>query len=157
MSTTTETQSANLAGEMELVTFYVGGLLMGVDIHKVEEINRHITLTPVPHAFDYVRGVINLRGEVVTIVDLRTILDLDNGKQTECARNVVVNSNGEQIGLLIDRVADVIRAKPDEIEPPPANVSGVDGRFFKGLFKLENELLVILDVDVLLNTTGTDH
>jgi purine-binding chemotaxis protein CheW len=149
MSTTTET-TAIATGEVEFVTFYVGDLLIGADIHCVEEINRLIDVTPAPHAPECVRGVINLRGEVVTVVDLRTILGLPHGNVGSQARNVVVRSKGEQIGLLVDRIADVIRARVDEIDPPPANVSGVDGRFFKGVYKLDTELLVILDVDAAL-------
>ena len=149
MSTTTET-TAIATGEVEFITFYVGDLLIGANIHCVEEINRLIDVTPAPHAPEYVRGVINLRGEVVTVVDLRTILGLPHANVGSQARNVVVNSKGEQIGLLVDRIADVVLARVDEIDPPPANVSGVDGRFFTGVYKLDTELLVILDVDAAL-------
>ena len=146
MSIATETTTA----ETEFVTFRVGDALMGVDIRQVEEINRHVEVTAVPHAPDYVRGVINLRGAVVTVVDLRRILGMPPAEITKQTRTVVVHSNDEQIGLLVDRIADVVKARTDEIDPPPANIAGVEGRFFKGVHKLETELLIILDIDAAL-------
>ena len=151
MSTASKTAPpANETAETEFVTFRVGDALMGVSIRQVEEINRHVEVTAVPHAPDYVRGVINLRGEVVTVVDLRRILGLPPAEITKQTRTVVVHSKGEHIGLLVDRIADVVKARTDEIDSPPANVGGVEGRFFKGVHKLETELLVILDVDAAL-------
>ena len=157
MSTTTATTSAGVGSEVEFATFYVGDLLIGADIHQVDEMNRHVEVTPVPHAPDYVRGVINIRGEVVTVVDPRTILGVPKAEVTEHTRNVVFNSNGEQVGLLVDRIADVVRARQDEIDSTPANIGGVDGRFFKGIYKLETELLVILDVEAMLHSQRNDH
>lgn len=157
MSTQMQTTSAKAAEEVEFVTFYVGNLLIGADIHQVEEINRLIGVTAVPHAPKYVRGVINLRGEVVTVVDLREILGLADTDRTGSTRTVVVRSKGEQIGLLVDRIADVILTSPAEIDPPPANVSGADGRFFTGICKLETELLVILDVDTVLTAESASR
>jgi len=158
MTLTRESSAAvAIADGLEFSAFYVADLLIGVNILQVEEINRHVTLTPVPHAPECVRGVINLRGEVVTVMDLRTILGLPPGTISASTRNVVVNSRGEQIGLLVDRIADVVKAQSDAIEPTPANVSGVDGRFFKGVVKLEKELMVILDVDAALTSNTAAH
>ena len=151
MSVAAPRSSANRTDEMELVSFYVGDLLVGVDIGHVEEINRHLDLTPIPHAPASVRGVVNLRGDVVTVLDLRTILGLEKVEISKHTRNVVVASGGERIGLLVDRISDVVRAWPDDIDPSPANVRGGEGRFFKGIYQLEKELLVILDVDAVVN------
>jgi purine-binding chemotaxis protein CheW len=143
---TTEVTSA----ETEYVTFYVGDILVGVDITLVEEINRHVDETPVPHAPSFVCGVLNLRGDVVTVVDLRMILGLPAAKPGESTRAVIVRSRDEQIGLRVDRIADVVRSRREDIDPVPPNLSGVDGRLFRGVYKLEGELLAILDVDVAL-------
>ena len=140
--------------EIEFATFHVGGILLGIDIRKTEEINRQLDLTRVPHAPACVRGVLNLRGEVVTVLDLRTILGLEPAEVTETSRNVVVRSESEQVGLLVDRVADVVTVSAAEIEAPPANVSGMDSRFFKGVCKLDSALLVVLDVNEVLSTAG---
>jgi purine-binding chemotaxis protein CheW len=151
MSTKTKTGSVRSTGEVEFVTFYVGDLLIGIDIHSVEEINRQVDVTPVPQAPPQVRGVINLRGEVVTVVDLRKVLGLGDTAINEHSRTVVVNSGNEEIGLLVDRVADVVLAHADQMDMPPANVSSVDGRFFKGVYKLDKTLLVLLDVDAAIS------
>ncbi len=142
--------SSTSSDEFEVVSFYLGDALMGVSIDQVEEINHHHDLTPVPHAPACVRGVMNLRGRVVTVIDLRTILGLEPGVISRQTCNVVVRSQAEQIGLLVDRVGDVVRAPRRSIEPPPANVDGADGRFFRGVCKLEEGLLVILDVEQVL-------
>jgi purine-binding chemotaxis protein CheW len=150
MSTSTIARSVKSAGEVEFVTFYVGNLLIGVDIQHVEEINRQVDVTPVPQAPTHVRGVINLRGEVVTVVDLRKVLNMGQTDINHNSRTVVVNSGNEEIGLLVDRVADVVLVRTDQIDLPPANISNTDGSFFKGILKMDKELLVILEMDKIL-------
>ncbi len=137
--------------ELEVATFYVGDMLMGIDIQQVQEINCQHDVTEVPHAPEYVRGVLNLRGEVVTVVDLRKILGLDASDMGNANRNIIVQSQEERIGLLADKIADVVYADASELEAPPANIGGIDGKFFKGIYKLEKELLVILDCDEVLD------
>jgi purine-binding chemotaxis protein CheW len=154
MSTTLETTSIADRTNGEYVTFRVGDALMAVAIDQVEEINRQIDLTPVPHAPPCVRGVINLRGEVDTVVDPRVVLGLPPAELTPATRTVVVRSKGERIGLLVDQIADVVNARAEEIDPPPANVGGVAGRFFQGVYKLKTELLTILDIDAVLTAEG---
>ena len=150
MSTIAETSRITTRGETEYVTFYVGDILLGVDITGVDEINRHVDVTPVPHAPPFVCGVLNLRGEVVTVVDLRMILGLPPLEAGKTTRTVIVRSKGEQIGLRVDRIADVARAQSDELDPVPPNLGGAGERFFKGVYKLDGELLVVLDVEAAL-------
>jgi purine-binding chemotaxis protein CheW len=150
MSTMENSARATSKGETDYVTMYVGDMLLGIDIAVADEINRHVDVTPVPHAPKFVRGVLNLRGEVVTVVDLRMILGLPPAEGSSGARTVIVRSGGEQIGLRVDRVADVVRAKSDQIAAVPPNLNGLDGRFFKGVFQLASELLVVLDIQVAL-------
>lgn len=146
VSTLTSVDSETL----ELATFSVGENLIGVDIRQVQEINRNMGITSVPHVPDTVRGVINLRGEVVTVIDLRTVLGLDPIDVSRTTRNIVLSSSGERIGLLVDSIADVVTAQSTDIVDPPGNLSGVDGRFFRGVLKLDGELLLVLDVDEVL-------
>ncbi|NUQ62002.1 MAG: chemotaxis protein CheW [Pirellulales bacterium] len=150
MNALAEAGVSTTGNEVEFATFYIGDLLLAADIHQVREINRHFELTPVPHAPPCVRGVINLRGDVVTVVDLRTILGLGQTEIARQTRNVIVHSRDEQIGMLVDRVADTIRVPSDAVEPPPANVQSADASFFKGVYRLEQELIVLLDVDAAL-------
>jgi purine-binding chemotaxis protein CheW len=149
-----ETTSNQTDAELRLATFYLGEQLLGVDIRLVQEINRLTDITPVPLAPDFVRGVVNLRGEVVTVLDLRAVLGLEPSVTAGQGRNVVLEYAGEKTGLLVDRVADVVTTTAGEIEPAPANVHGADGRFFQGVVKLEHELLVLLDVQAVLDNQG---
>ena len=133
-----------------LATFYVGDTLCGMDILKVQEINKHMKVTRVPQAPEYVLGVLNLRGRIVTIIDLGRKLGLTPTQQSDAGRNMIVNSQDEYIGLLVDRIADVVQAHWDEVEPPPANISGIQGRYFQGVFKTEKSLVNVLDVEEVL-------
>ncbi len=144
--TITAEQSHTSNSTLQVATFCVDNLLLAIDVDVVQEINRHLTITEVPHAPNTVRGVINLRGEVVTVVDMRTILGLPPGKVTRECRNVVIHSEGELIGLVVDRIADILTIPTSEITPPPANIDGIEGRFFKGVYTTENGIAVILDV-----------
>jgi len=148
--TTLVHDAATNSGDIQLASFYVADALMGVSIDQIEEINHHLKVTPVPHAPPWVRGVMNLRGAVITVIDLRVALGLEPTAVSRKTRTVVVRSRGEPIALLVDRVADVVSAPANEIEPPPANVVGADGRLFRGVYKLDRELLVILDADAVL-------
>ena len=135
---------------VELATFYMGDALCGMDILKVQEINKLLEMTDVPQAPEYVKGIVNLRGQIVTVIDLGKKLGLsktDLGLET---RNIIVSSKNEYIGLLVDRIGDVERTDWDKIEPPPANIGGVQGRYFEGVFKKENSLIGILNVEEVL-------
>lgn len=143
--------------EREMVTFRVGDLLLGIDLRAVREINQQLSITTVPHAPDWVRGVVNLRGEVVTVLDLRALLNFDESAITRESRNIVVQSQGEQIGLLADSVGDVVRVAVAEIEPPPANATGADARFVKGVYKMKNDLLGILAIEDVLAVENADR
>jgi purine-binding chemotaxis protein CheW len=149
MSATTANHPSTTA-ELQFATFYVGHMLLGVDIRVVQEINRQSEITQVPHAPAYVRGVINLRGDVATVVDLRTILGLPTSEASRQSRNLIVHHQGEAIGLLVDRISDILTIREDEISPPPTNVDGVDGRLMSGVCALDSEIVVLLDIDQVL-------
>ena len=135
---------------VELASFYVGKSLCGMDILKVQEINKLIEMTRVPQAPEYVLGILNLRGEIVTIVDLGKKLGLKSTEMTDKTRNIIVNSNGEHIGLMVEQISDVIHAEWEKVEAPPANIGGVQGKYFTGVFKTEDRLIGILDVEKVL-------
>lgn len=135
---------------VEMATFYVGDSLFGMDILKVQEINKLFDMTEVPMAPEYVKGILNLRGQIVTVIDLGKKLDLSVNEMCSDTRNVIVNSDSEYIGLLVDRIGDVERTDKAEIEPPPANIGGVQGKFFEGVFKKESSLIGILNVEEIL-------
>jgi purine-binding chemotaxis protein CheW len=135
---------------VEMATFYVGDSLCGMDILKVQEINKLLDMTEVPMAPDYVKGILNLRGQIVTVIDLGKKLGLSINEMGLDTRNIIVNSNNEYIGLLVDRIGDVERTDEAKIEPPPANIGGIQGKYFEGVFKKENSLIGILNVEEIL-------
>ena len=123
-------------------TFYIGGTLMGVNAMNVQEVVQLHNLTPVHHASDYIAGIINLRGQIVTVVDLQRRLEIDQ---------LDTRSHGENIGLLVDEASDVISADMDNLAPLPANMSLTQQKFLKGICQSEIRPIAILDVNSLLS------
>jgi purine-binding chemotaxis protein CheW len=140
----------SVSDDIEFSTFYVGGALCGINILNIQEINKHFEITRVPQAADYIEGILNLRGRIVTIIDLGKKLGLDPVTKGKDNRNIIVNSEDEHIGLLVDAISDVALAKQDDIEPAPSNIGGVKGKFFQGVLKTEKQLIGILDIDEVL-------
>jgi purine-binding chemotaxis protein CheW len=157
LSTIDVSPLANVSADQTFITFYLGDLLLGIDIREVQEITRNLEMTAVPHGPAAVQGVINLRGEVVMVVALRQVLGLSPVEFSPTNRNVIVRNSGEQIGLLVDRIADVVRTEIRDLDPMPENLRGLDHRFFKAVYKVDCGLLVILDVDAALAAIGQDN
>ena len=137
---------------IELATFYVGDALCGMDILNVQEINKLMDMTYVPQAPEYVNGILNLRGQIVTIINLGKKLGLTSTKMGDECRNIIVNSKDEYIGLLVDKISDVIRAERTKLEPPPANIGGVHGKYFESVFKTEQSLIGVIDLEEVLES-----
>lgn len=144
---------AETTSSQQYATFHVGNLLLAIDIDLVQEINRHLEITEVPHAPESVRGVINLRGDVVTIVDMRTILGLPRTDVTPNCRNVVIHFEGELVGLLVDQISDILTLQSEQIAPPPANIEGIEGRFSRGVYPTDSGIAILLDVVEALNSS----
>ena len=135
---------------IELATFYVGKALCGIDILSIQEINKHFEVTTVPQATDYVVGVLNLRGRIVTILDLGKKLGLSEIEKNQNNRNIIVRSQDEHIGLMVDSISDVVTVENDFIESAPSNISGLKGKFFQGVMKTRTALIGILDIEEVL-------
>jgi purine-binding chemotaxis protein CheW len=142
---------ATPATTIELATFYVDHNLLGTDIQQTQEIDRYTDLTPVPHAPPAIRGAINLRGDVVTVVDLGVVLGLRPVTIDRLTRIMIVHDETERLGLLVDRVADVIKVATEDVEPAPANVDALAGRFLRGVCRLEGELLGVLNLPEVIH------
>ena len=145
-----ETANAIKARSMELATFYVGKALCGIDILNIQEINKHFEVTTVPQAAEYVVGVLNLRGRIVTILDLGKKLGLSQIEKDKNNRNIIVRSQDEHIGLMVDSISDVVTADTDRIESSPSNINGLKGKYFQGVLKTETSLIGILDIEEVL-------
>ena len=139
------------AKSLDLATFTIGGAAYGIDILIIQEINKLLELTPVPGALPYVQGILNLRGQIVTVIDLGLKLGLRNTHLNQQGRNIIVRSRGEYIGLLVEQISEVVRVDVNELESPPANMNGVQGEFFHGIIKTEDRLIGILDVEKALD------
>ncbi len=134
----------------ELTIFQVADISCGLDTSDVQEINKHIEITSVFGGPEFVRGIINLRGDIVSIIDLRKKFKLEEVELNESMRIVIVKSHDEYVGLLVDRIDDIVIADPNLIEPPPSNISGITGEYFTGILKAEGSLISILDIDNIL-------
>ncbi len=129
--------------------------MYGIDILNVHEINKVREWTPVPHADDFVKGILSLRGSMVTILDLGKKLGLAETAITEHTRNLIVNSEGHRVGFLVDRIGSVTHAHWDQLCEPPAITQGVHGRYLKGILKSDTDRVAILDVDAVFGGVET--
>lgn len=140
---------------LQLVSFNIGTEEFGVDILKVQEINRMVEITRVPQAPHYVEGVINLRGKVIPIIDLRKRFGLEVKEYDKNTRIVVVDINGNIMGMVVDSVSEVLRIPRNTIEPPPRIVTGINTEYINGVAKLEDRLLIFLDLSKVIDEALT--
>lgn len=141
---------------LQLVTFSIGEEEFGVDILKVQEIIRTMEITKVPRAPEFVEGVINLRGKVIPIIDLRRRFGLDFKDHDKDTRIIVIEINNIVVGFVVDAVSEVLRIPTNTVEPPPPVVAGVDSDYISGVGKLQDRLLILLDLDKLLSSEDLD-
>ena len=136
---------------LQLVSFKIGQEEFGIDILMVQEINRMLNLTHVPNTPDFIEGVINLRGKVIPVIDLRIKLGMPKKEYDKDSRIIVVEANGQTIGFIVDSVREVIRIPKSVTEAPPSLVAGVDASYITGVGKLEDRLLILLDLEKVLS------
>lgn len=136
---------------MQLVSFRLAQEEYGIEITKVQEIILMGEITRVPQTPPYIKGLINLRSTVIPIVDLRLRFGLAHQEPTDDTRIMVVNVSGKTIGIIVDAVSEVLRIAHDQIAPPPPTVSGLGRDYLTGLVRLENRLLILLQIDKLLS------
>ncbi len=136
---------------LQLVSFKVGEAEFGVDILRVQEINKMMELTVVPNSPNFVEGVVNLRGRIIPVINLRSRLGLDVKEYDAETRIIVVDLNDKTIGFIVDEVKEVLRIPKSITEPPPEIVSGVDSEYITAIGKLEDRLLILLDLTKVLS------
>jgi purine-binding chemotaxis protein CheW len=136
---------------LQLVTFRIGEEEFGVNILQVQEIIRMLDITKVPKAPDFVEGVINLRGKVIPIIDLRKRFGLPARERDKMSRIIVVEIGTTVVGFIVDAVSEVLRLPASTVEPPPPVVAGLDAEYISGVGKLDDRLLIMLDMDRLLS------
>ncbi|MBW1956663.1 MAG: chemotaxis protein CheW [Deltaproteobacteria bacterium] len=153
-----ERMAKKIMDEEQVVCFWVEKEEYGIDIMQVQEIIRVDEITAVPNAPRFVEGIVNLRGNVLPVLDMRTRFGLEKGERTEQNRIIVVDIAGKTTGIIVDSVSEVIRIPRDRIEPPPDLITeaGIEGRYIEGIGKLDEgkRIIVLVQVDALL--TGNE-
>jgi len=129
----------------QYATFFVDGLLFGVEVLRVQEVLRYQEMTSVPRAPDVIEGLINLRGQIVTAIDMRRRLGLTRREGERPPMNVVVRSDDGAVSLLVDEIGDVLEVEESAFEAAPENVDSRIRELTTGMYKLKDRLLLILD------------
>ena len=156
--------------QKQFASFYIGDSLFGIDVRLIREINRNTDITPVDGAPGFVRGLMNLRGQIVTVLDAGVRMGLrhreDGGEERRCIIMKISDelaakrsedpsledTSRDLVGLYVDSIGDMVTVEDKEIERPPANVGDLEARFISGVAKLENELMIVLRAGELLRT-----
>jgi purine-binding chemotaxis protein CheW len=138
----------------QFCTFYLEGLLFGVDLRNVQEVIRSHKMTRVPLAPAAVSGLLNLRGQIVTALDLRRRLGMKSGSGEAQPMNVVVRSGDGAVSLLVDEIGDVVEVEEDSFEPPPETLRGTVRSMILGVHKLSERLMHVLDVEKACQIEG---
>lgn len=139
-----------MVDEHQYCTFYVDGHYFGLDVLNVQEIIRYQEMTRVPLAPPVVSGLINLRGQIVTAIDLRRRLQLADRQADQRPVNVVLQTNDGAISLLVDEIGDVLHVDEKLFEPPPDTLKGVARNLIRGAYKLDDRLMLLLEIDKAL-------
>ena len=138
---------------LQLVTFRLGNEDYAVNILKVQEINRMKEITRVPNTPTYVEGVINLRGKVIPVINLRSKFGLSDKDSDTQSRIMIMDIQGITMGLVVDAVSEVLRIPANIVEPTPPMASNINTEYIKGIAKLEDRLIILLDMDMLVGKT----
>jgi purine-binding chemotaxis protein CheW len=138
---------------LQWVTFRLAGETYGINVMQVQEVLRYTEIAPVPGAPDYVLGIINLRGNVVTVIDTRNRFGLGSDEITDNTRIVIIEAEGHVIGILVDSVAEVVYLRQSEMETAPNVGNDESAKFIQGVCHKNEELLILIELDKLLSDT----
>ncbi|MGW8956154.1 chemotaxis protein CheW [Paenibacillus sp. NPDC055715] len=138
--------------EIKIIVFKLGAEEYGVEVEKVQSIERMVPITRVPRTYDFVKGVFNMRGVVIPVIDLRGRFGLSEAEYTDQTRIIIVAVGEMQVGFIVDSANDVIDLNTDNIETPPEVVGGVKAKYLRGVAKIgEERLLIMLNLSEVLN------
>ena len=145
-------KKTSIRQEVQAVGFYIGEDEYALYIHKVREIYPMTEIRKIPKAPQFVEGVINLRGQIIPIIDLRKRFDMAPNESRQSAKILIVELEKNLVGMIVDNVSEVMRFYVDEIEKAPAMFSAnIDSQYIQGVAKLDNKLIILLDIEKLLS------
>lgn len=147
-----EKKTENKNKEIKVIVFRLDTEEYGVDVQQVKSIERMEYITRVPNTPSFVKGVINLRGVIIPIIDLRNRFGIEEKAYGEATRIIIVHIEEMEVGLIVDAANDVIDISEGQIEPPPKVVGGVEAVYLRGVAKLTERLLILLNLDKVLNS-----
>ena len=150
--TSTRDGAAGDDGTGEFLTFVLGEEEYGVDILRVQEIRSYDAVTRLPDAPDYIKGVINLRGIIVPVVDMRLKFRLPKAEYNALTVMIVLNVGGRVVGIVVDRVSDVVRLSGEQVREVPEVGAAIDRQFLTGIGTLEDRMLILLDIERLMTS-----
>ena len=145
-----------MSDERQFCTMRLAGHLFGVDVMRIQEVISYQSMTQVQLSNDVVQGLINLRGQIVTAIDLRRRLGMEPRPEGELPMNVVVQTPGGAVSLLVNSIGDVVEVDEEIFEQPPETLSGVAKQLVRGVYKFEGQLLLELDVDKTIDVVSGD-
>lgn len=151
------TVEESVSTNRQFCTFFLDGLYFGVEVQKVQEVIRYQEMTRVPLAPRVLRGLINLRGQLVTAIDLRRRLELPERPGDKRPMNVVVRGEDGAMSLLVDEIGDVVEIHDENFERPPETLLGPARELITGAYKLEGRLLLLLDINRAVELSSDDH
>ena len=140
-----------MADQRQLCTFFLEERFFGIEVERVQEVIRYQTVTPVPLAPAVVRGLINLRGQIVPAIDLRRLLQVEDRTDERLPINIVMHARQGIFSLLVDRIGDVLEVDEDSFEHPPDTLDGIARELIRGAYKLQGRLLLVLNVAKLFS------
>lgn len=152
-----EATQSNPARPLQYATFWIDDLFFGIEVLLVQEIIRYLEMTGVPMAPDVVKGLINLRGQIVTAVDMRRRLGLPSRTDGQTPVNMVVRSDDGAVSLLVDEIGDVLEVPAGSYEAPPDNMAKEQREMIDSVYKLDGRLLLVLNTERVLNTYGAER
>lgn len=138
--------------EIQLVVFMLDDEEFACNISDVREVLKMVRVTPLPQSLKFIEGVINLRGEVIPIIDLRKRFNLPEADYSERSRIIIVEVGANQVGLIVDEVSEVLRFSSSQVQASPSGISGGDSELIVGVGKLEQRLLIILNLEYILSS-----
>ncbi len=146
------TDSAASSGQLQLVTFKLGAEEFGLDVMNVREIDKTVTFTQIPNSPDFIEGIINLRNNVIPVIDLRRKFNMEFKLNDQHTRIIVAELEGKTVGLRVDAVQEVLRISSDGLEPPPSTVFGTDAIFIKGIARVGVKILMLVNLAPLISS-----